>query len=662
MGKVVMYYKGIGVGSMVRKYAFKNCMSRFVFCRGGVLALGILIQALAPSLSYGSSSRTFEEPARVHGGYSCTIGNSCQEPYPYSEEYATNAAYVAGFCDRIGEVDGFSPPPETESACFVDSESEYYLSRGFSCDLTGQSWDGVKGVYVDVPLISMELNGVSVDDAVCIYPLPCNEREVWNNETQQCEPVCQPPLTYNGSTGYCEIECPKDKPWNDFVRACASPPEATGCPNFNLAGNPINFLSGHKLQAELVFSAQGDFPLTFSWMYNSFANTEKVGLGYSANPVSSMTTVLHSEPPLGEGEHLMSAPLSVAEADNYTGSAKSNWRHNHSYFLGSYFQPDGVTERVVLYRPDGVDMIFEGQSPTYTAKANRNWVLVKEIDASQVVTGWTLKHGSLVEHYDTSGRVTRVENQKGQGISYTYDANGAKQQTISDDNGNSVSLGYTDGRLTSITRNDGSTYQFGFNADGMLASITYPGATSPQKQFRYEDTRFSKALTGVTDEKGQIYSTFTYDAQGRAIRTEHASGTESVDVEYVDGFTRRLANSLGKKTTYYYQEVDGAKRVISIHGEASANCAAANKGYTYDGNGFVASATDWEGNVTTYTRDALGRELSRTEADGTPQARTTTTEWHQVFNVPTKITTPTTITTFSYDGAGSLLERKVTSR
>ena len=77
---------------------------------------------------------------------------------------------------------------------------------------------------------------------------------------------------------------------------------------------------------------------------------------------------------------------------------------------------------------------------------------------------------------------------------------------------------------------------------------------------------------------------------------------------------------------------------------------------TYDGNGNVLSAKDWNGNTTVYTYDSTRNlETSRTEASGTTSARTTTTSWHATLRLPTRIAAPSRITTFDYDTAGNVL-------
>jgi YD repeat-containing protein len=64
--------------------------------------------------------------------------------------------------------------------------------------------------------------------------------------------------------------------------------------------------------------------------------------------------------------------------------------------------------------------------------------------------------------------------------------------------------------------------------------------------------------------------------------------------------------------------------------------------------------------VTTFVHNALGEETSRTEASGTPLARTITTAWASTFHLPTKIVAPNRTTTFTYDANGNLLTKSVT--
>lgn len=89
-----------------------------------------------------------------------------------------------------------------------------------------------------------------------------------------------------------------------------------------------------------------------------------------------------------------------------------------------------------------------------------------------------------------------------------------------------------------------------------------------------------------------------------AILSEHASSVDQVTVDYVDDYTAQVTGPLG----------DGRTNQM-----------------TYDANGFVASRAGWNGTAASHVRDAVGLELSLTEAAGTPEARTITTEWHVTF-------------------------------
>lgn len=91
------------------------------------------------------------------------------------------------------------------------------------------------------------------------------------------------------------------------------------------------------------------------------------------------------------------------------------------------------------------------------------------------------------------------------------------------------------------------------------------------------------------------------------------------------------------------------------------NQSAGGQNFAYDSNGFVASVTDFNNNVTTYTHDARGDQTSRTEASGSSVARTISTTWSSTFHLPTQIAEPNRTTTFTYDARGNTLTRSVSA-
>jgi YD repeat-containing protein len=155
-------------------------------------------------------------------------------------------------------------------------------------------------------------------------------------------------------------------------------------------------------------------------------------------------------------------------------------------------------------------------------------------------------------------------------------------------------------------------------AEGWASRLNNPAIT-----YHYEDSRYGYGLTGITDETGQRTATWGYDAEGQVISSEHAGGTDRVDIGYGAG-TRTVSNPLGKQFTYSQTTLVGLPRITQLQRLASASTPAGTMNFTYDANAFMASSTDWNGNVTTYTHDARGLQTSRTEGFGTPEARTTT--------------------------------------
>jgi len=103
--------------------------------------------------------------------------------------------------------------------------------------------------------------------------------------------------------------------------------------------------------------------------------------------------------------------------------------------------------------------------------------------------------------------------------------------------------------------------------------------------------------------------------------------------------------------SYDFTTVNGVVKLTSQSKPAGAGCNASTSALTYDANGNVATRTDFDGAVTTYTYDLTRNlETSRVEASGTPDARTITTDWHPDWHLRTRLAEPKLITTWVYNG------------
>ena len=437
----------------------------------------------------------------------------------------------------------------------------------------------------------------------------------------------------NGDFKYHEIFCFKDITEVDVQEHLGNV-----CPN---GTNPINLATGNKYQVINLISGNGHNSLAYSLYYNS-----------------------------------QSYEL---------GSERMNWTSSYSNRTGSYISTylkkivAGSTHNykkylpVTIHRPDGkvfhYTNVFDStkgttQNEQWEGSTNEAYILSSiDDEATGKIGGLKLStpEGNR-EYYRLDGKITKLTDNNGRTTHFTYDEAGRLTQ-VNNDQGDYLGFSY-DGNITYIQTTDQQIYQVHRNDDSQVTKVVYPDSTpldstdNPTKIFHYEREGYPHLLTGITDENGQRYATWTYDQENRAISSEHAGGLDKHTVEYVSDTMTSVTNPRGKKTTYHYELINGIKKVVRVEGHQSDNCAAANKAYTYDTNGFVTSKTDWEGNTTTYVRDNLGRELERVEASGTPEARTITTEWHADISKPIRITEPNKVITFSYDTNGQLLERK----
>ena len=198
------------------------------------------------------------------------------------------------------------------------------------------------------------------------------------------------------------------------------------------------------------------------------------------------------------------------------------------------------------------------------------------------------------------------------------------------------------------------------------------------------------------------YSNFSYDDQGRAIVSEHAGGVEHYDFSYhvlktmqmtigsdpvnpgyippckwpgifscdlVDGkpvwkdktIPEQLevteTSPLGRKTT---RRFEGGQQT-DVSGEESPHCAASFKTRTYDANGYVDLASDFEDNLTDFDYDPQGHLLKTVEAKGSSAERTTTYTWDLANNRQTGITVAGQYSeALTYNADGRVLTRTQT--
>jgi len=344
---------------------------------------------------------------------------------------------------------------------------------------------------------------------------------------------------------------------------------------------------------------------------------------------------------------------SMASSTTFATSLGTNWRSNYDRYLR--ISPSSV----VAERPDG-------QQVTFTSSNGGAWTTDTDIDLALTNSGstWTLTdHQDMVETYTGSSAseaiLQTIEARNGYMQRLQYNSSN-QLTTVTDSFQRQLSFTYGNGLLKSVTTPDGLVLIYDYSA-GKLTSVGYSTSPPTTLTYLYENTALPSALTGIVDENGNRYATWTYDSTGRALTSQHAGGAGLTTVVYndTDG-SRTVTGELGQQEMYKFTTLQGVPKVTEVDRLATANTGSAQSFYRYDSNGYTASLTDWNGNQTTYVNDVHGQPTTIDEAVGTAQARTTTIAYLSNYHLPSQIVAPELTTSFTYDSSGNPLTKTLT--
>lgn len=424
------------------------------------------------------------------------------------------------------------------------------------------------------------------------------------------------------------------------------------CPK---VGNPCNAGTGNKYQHETDYVGIGTYPLKLERTYNSGGTTPSV----------IETTVWGSR-----------------------------WRGGYDRAIAVV--TNSVATTAILKRDDGRQRFYGLVSGVWIGEADHVGTL-----AGSAAAGWTYTNeNDEVESYDAAGKLLTISNRAGlsQTLTYSDGTTGANGGYVLDATGAPTATVLAAGKLIRVTDPAARTMQFGYDAAGRvvkmtdpaggvyhyaysgtlitdhLTTVTYPDSTV--RTYLYGETAnvsatpdagvsYTHSLTGILDENGTRYASWTYDAQGRASSSEHGplgSGIDHVGLVYgtpdANGISSTtVTDPRSNVRSYGFSTLLGVVKNTGITGLPCNGC---NAALTYDANGNVSSRTDFNGNATHYAYDlARNLETSRTEAFGTPEARTITTQWHATLRLPTAMAEPLRITSYSYDAQGNLLTKTI---
>jgi len=314
-------------------------------------------------------------------------------------------------------------------------------------------------------------------------------------------------------------------------------------------------------------------------------------------PVSTVASTLN----LSLTYNSYNADGSRATVDTGTGYG---WTHSYNMFLfsqaGLMFQYDG-DGRVTRFAlgPGGTYVTDTGYFETLTPSGSGGFTLTQK-DQTRYnfapVAGTPFQVGGPVY------RLTRIV----------------------DRNGNTTTLTYAGGDLTTVTDTYGRTLTFTYNVANKLTEVTDP--VGRVTRFSYDST--GHKLTQVTDPNGNTikYSYNSYyqldsktDKAGRTFTYSYSSGAPGEPLAVLDS-SRSSNTTLSNPGGWATNSTDLAlnqQRVYTPSTTTNTDGRGNRWTYTYNNDGYLTQTAAPDGSTTSYTYDPSTLEISsKTDANG----------------------------------------------
>lgn len=445
--------------------------------------------------------------------------------------------------------------------------------------------------------------------------------------------------------------------------------------------HPIDFFFGRKYRIEPVFRQYSNNIIPLNWYYNNHGNFEKSGNTYVPPLVlrDDISVVSSAEPLLKYEAMYNSAYRSQAESlsgGKFLEQTNSNWRHSYQERI------EKIEENLIYFKADGVDVVFTELGVSQAYPEYRLTKLMAD-DSGHISYQLEDSRSKTQKLFNHKGQLTRIKNsgRKDLFLSYQDDSLYEVRDVFNRwirfsyierpvNTENSIISASNFRFVSSVSSSWGESVDFDWSHSyvGDIQNhylISRIISENFAREFHYGNAQLPASITEIYDvdlpeNHANLYAHFSYDNQGRVIVSELAGGQERIQVNYVNETTRSITNALGKTTTWQMAQFnnDGVNRVGSIVGEPAVNCERSDVIYQYDFAGNI-NRKSRNGQVTEYQYDSRSREISRTEAAGTPDARTITTEYHPTLNLPVRITEPGRVEVMTYDESGRLLSKNI---
>ncbi len=303
----------------------------------------------------------------------------------------------------------------------------------------------------------------------------------------------------------------------------------------NFVANPVNTATGNKFEPVTDLTlSTPGIPLEFRRYYNS---------------------VVAADGPLGYGwTHNFSMSVEVVQTSPGLRVRVTDTDGRALYFAQIF---DGNTAEIHLHGESGVKDRFK-----------------KIVSSGQYIL--RKKDSNLTYLFDSTGRLLSISDANGNTLTLTYQA--SQLALVSDNFGNSLVIQYNGSRISSIIDPKGQSISYAYTGSD-LTQATYPDTNSITYTY---DT--NHRLTDKKDTSGNIIGHWDYNSDGR-VSTYYRYLINGVPQERADFTyttnTTTLTRSTGA-TNYTTAINDGINTVIATDGCGSTCGGSEHKTYGYD--------------------------------------------------------------------------------
>ena len=346
-------------------------------------------------------------------------------------------------------------------------------------------------------------------------------------------------------------------------------------------------------------------------------------------------------------------PVSLSLVHNSQSNQNITLGHKWTHSYDLYGLVDG-SGNFTIHWGDDLSYVFTKSGTTYTPPTGLYDTLIKNVDGTYTLT----TKSQTTYHFNLSQRCDSITDENSNVLTLGYTGN--LVTSITDATSRAITIHYdASNRIDKITDPLSRVWTLAYNASNELVTLTYPivSGNTYTETYAYNTNH---DITDFKDARGK-HSTYSYYADDSTAWEQDPIGNRS-NWSYA-GSVATLTDANGHTTSFSYDTIlrlsqvkdNSANTVVPTYDTSNNKTnvkdeRGKNWVYTYDTHGNVLTKKDPLLNVWTYTYNAHNKVLTVKD----PLLHTTTYGYDTHDNLTSVTDALTHATTYSYNGDGTL--------